>query len=303
MFLPVHALFCLPRPRIFGIRAALAGEKGCESVRVCLLASGSRGNAALIETGGCRLLVDAGLSAREIDRRLATLELDGGDLHAILVSHEHHDHTTGVGPLARRYRLPVYIDTETVKQLPKLGTIDDLRCFEAGDQLSFHDLNIETFATAHDAVNPVGFCIASREGRIGFATDLGLATRLVAEQLRHCRVLVLEANHDQQMLLDGSYPWHLKQRIRGRLGHLSNDDTVSLLRTIGWDGLDALFLAHLSEENNCPELLAALIDKVLSEIDGCRPQVVIGRQAAASACYHGADPPLAERRKRVGPPR
>lgn len=270
----------------------MRGEKWCESVRVCLLASGSRGNAALIEADGCRLLIDAGLSAREIDRRLATLELDGSDLHAILVSHEHHDHTTGIGPLARRYELPVYIDTKTVEKLPKLGKIDDLRYFEAGDQLSFRDLNIETFSTAHDAVNPVGFTISSSEGRVGFATDLGLATRLVAEQLRNCRVLILEANHDEQMLLDGPYPWHLKQRIRGRLGHLSNDDTAKLLRDVSWDGLDALFLAHLSDENNCPELVKSLINEVFSEMSGCQPMVVLGRQSVASSCYCGTGLPV-----------
>ena len=260
-------------------------------MRVCLLASGSRGNAALIEADGCRLLVDAGLSAREIDRRLATLELDGNDLHAILVSHEHHDHTVGIGPLARRYQLPVYIDTKTVKQLPNLGKIDDLRYFEAGDQISFHDLNIETFSTAHDAVNPVGFTISSSEGRVGYATDLGLATRLVVEQLRNCRALVLEANHDEQMLLDGPYPWRLKQRIRGRLGHLSNVDTLKLLKDISWDGLEALFLAHLSDENNCPDLVQTLVAEVLSEIDGCQPMVVLGRQSIASTCYCGTGLP------------
>ena len=258
-------------------------------MRVCLLASGSRGNAALIEADGCRLLIDAGLSAREIDRRLATLELEGSDLNAIIVSHEHHDHTCGIGPLARRYQLPVYIDTQTVNQLPKLGKIADLRYFKAGEKLSLQNLTIETFSTAHDAVNPVGFVIDSSEGRIGYATDLGLATRLVVEQLRNCRVLVLEANHDEQMLLDGPYPWHLKQRIRGRLGHLSNTDSVKLLNEIAWDGLEALFLAHLSGDNNCPKLVEDLIHTALNQIDGCQPLVVVGCQSIASACYFGEE--------------
>jgi phosphoribosyl 1,2-cyclic phosphodiesterase len=98
-------------------------------------------------------------------------------------------------------------------------------------------------------------------------------------------VLILEANHDEQMLLDGPYPWHLKQRIRGRLGHLSNDDTVKLLKDISWDGLEALFLAHLSDENNCPELVKSLINEVLSEMSGCQPMVVLGRQSVSSSCY------------------
>jgi phosphoribosyl 1,2-cyclic phosphodiesterase len=261
-------------------------------VRVCLLASGSRGNAALIEVDECRILIDAGLSAREIDRRLANLELSGSDLDAILVSHEHNDHTSGIGPLARRYQLPVYIEQETVKQLPRLGKIADLRLFDAGQQFSFRDIDIETFPTAHDAVNPVGFTIASSEGRVGYATDLGLATRLVVEQLRNCRVRVLEANHDEQMLIDGPYPWHLKQRIRGRLGHLSNSDTLDLLKEVGWHGLDALFLAHLSEENNCPDLVRSLVDKTLQQIAGCQPMVVFGCQTVASSCYCGSGLPL-----------
>ncbi|PLX84003.1 MAG: MBL fold metallo-hydrolase [Desulfuromonas sp.] len=256
-------------------------------MRVCLLASGSRGNTALVEADGCRLLIDAGLSAREADRRLATLGLSGNDIHAILVSHEHHDHVCGIGPLARRYGLPVYIDSETVNHLPKLGTIDDLRLFSAGDRFAFRDLTIDSFATAHDAVNPVGFAIDSSEGRVGFATDLGVATRLVAERLKSCRVLVLEANHDEQMLLAGPYPWKLKQRIRSRLGHLSNVDAVRLLSEICWEGLEAVFVAHLSAENNCPDLAASLIETALTEQGLCRPRIVVGQQAYASSCFIG----------------
>lgn len=261
-------------------------------MRVCLLASGSRGNAALIEAGDCRILVDAGLSAREIDRRLSALELSGSDLHAVLVSHEHNDHTSGIGPLARRYSLPVYIERETVRQLPRLGKIEDLRLFEVGERICLHGLDIATFPTAHDAVNPVGFTIDSCEGRVGYATDLGLATRLVVEQLRNCRVLVLEANHDEQMLFDGPYPWHLKQRIRGRLGHLSNRETLELLQQVGWPGLEALFLAHLSDENNCPDLVSQLIEETLKKMDCCQPMVVFGRQSDTSACFCGQGYPL-----------
>ena len=256
-------------------------------MRVCLLASGSRGNSALIEADGCRVLVDAGLSGREIERRLATLDLSGEDLHAILVSHEHHDHVTAVGPLARRYNLPVYIDRQTHAVLPKLGKIEQLYFFSAGEKFSCRGLMIHPFSTTHDAVNPVGFVVDSTEGRIGFATDLGMSTRLVSEHLQDCRVLVLEANHDEQMLLDGSYPWPLKQRIRSRHGHLSNHDTGRLLQDVSWPGLDALFLAHLSEENNCPQLVAEMFYQVLQQ-RGYDPQIVVGQQYQASSCFVGA---------------
>lgn len=256
-------------------------------MRVCLLASGSRGNSALIEADGCRILVDAGLSGREIEKRLATLDLSGGDLHAILVSHEHHDHVGAVGPLARRFNLPVYIDSQTHAVLPRLGNIEQLQLFSAGDSFSCRGLMIDSFATTHDAVNPVGFVVSSGEGKVGFATDLGMSTRLVSEHLKDCRVLVLEANHDEQMLLDGPYPWALKQRIRSRHGHLSNHDTERLLRDVSWPGLEALFLAHLSEENNCPDLVAAKFQQLMHE-RGHKPQIVVGQQHQASSCFVGA---------------
>ena len=256
-------------------------------MRVCLLASGSRGNSALIEADGCRLLIDAGLSGRETERRLASLEMTGADLHAILVTHEHQDHVGGIGPLARRYDLPVYIDRQTYAALPAIGTLARLELFSAGDRFACNGLTIESFSTTHDAVNPVGFVINSTEGKIGFATDLGLPTRLVAEQLKGCRVLVIEANHDEQMLWDGPYPWPIKQRIRGRHGHLSNLETSQLVRDLCWPGLEALFLAHLSEENNCPNLVAELFSQTLED-QGHRPQVIIGNQHQASSCFVGS---------------
>ena len=253
-------------------------------MRLCLLASGSRGNSALIEADDCRLLIDAGLSGRETERRLATVGLTGEDLHGILVTHEHRDHIGGIGPLARRYNLPVFIDRQTHAALPDLGKIDRLHYFVAGDRFSFRDLSITSFSTTHDAVNPVGFTIQSSEGKIGFATDLGMPTRLVADRLKDCRALVLEANHDEQMLQDGPYPWALKQRIRSRHGHLSNNETRRLLREISWAGLEVLFLAHLSEENNCPDLASRFFRKTLEEF-GYSPQIIVGRQTTASFCF------------------
>ncbi|MDA3903638.1 MAG: MBL fold metallo-hydrolase [Desulfuromusa sp.] len=256
-------------------------------MRVCLLASGSRGNSTLIEVDGCRLLIDAGLSGIETERRLSTVGLAGDDLHAILVTHEHHDHVGGIGPLARRYNLPVYIDRHTHAALPKLGKIEDLQYFASGESFSFQNLLISPFSTTHDAVNPVGFTIQSSEGKIGFATDLGMQTRLVSEQLKNCRVLVLEANHDERMLQDGSYPWSLKQRIRSRHGHLSNNESCLLLEEICWPGLEVLFLAHLSEENNCPDLAGKVFRKTLTDC-GHAPEIIIGRQSQASFCFEAS---------------
>ncbi len=253
-------------------------------MRVCLLASGSRGNCTLIETDGCRLLIDAGLSGIETERRLAPLGLSGEDLDAILVTHEHHDHVGGIGPLSRRFDLPVHIDPLTHSALPSLGRIDNLNYFTAGERFELRNLAVSTFSTTHDAVNPVGFTIESSEGKIGFATDLGVPTRLVAEHLKDCRVIVLEANHDDQMLQDGPYPWSLKERIRSRHGHLSNRDSIRLLEEITWPGLEALFLAHLSAENNCPDRVAEAFRQTLSQC-GHAPLVIIGGQHQASTCF------------------
>lgn len=253
-------------------------------MRVCLLASGSRGNSTLIESGDSRLLIDAGLSGKQTRQRLAELGLSCDDLDAILVTHEHHDHVGGVGPLARRHQLPVFIDDKTCAALPKLGHIPQLRRFDAGDSFSFRDLQISTFSTTHDAVNPIGFSVASVEGKIGYATDLGHPTRLVSESLKQCRVLVLEANHDEDMLQNSSYPWGLKQRIRSRHGHLSNVQAGQLLEDIHWPGLEALLLAHLSDENNCSQLVAAFFRNRLTT-QGCTAQLIIGSQSKISTCF------------------
>ncbi len=253
-------------------------------MRVCLLASGSRGNSTLVEADDSRLLIDAGLSGKETERRLAHLGLCCDDLDAILVTHEHHDHVGGIGPLARRHQLPVYIDSITCSALPRLGKIPQLHEFNAGDSFSFRNLLISSFSTTHDAVNPVGFTIESQEGKIGYATDLGMPTRLIAESLRQCRVLILEANHDEQMLLNGTYPWALKQRIRSRHGHLSNMEAHRLLNEVGWPGLEALFLAHLSDENNCSNLVSTLFHQALQQ-KGCRAEVIVGCQAMISVCF------------------
>ena len=255
-------------------------------MRVCLLASGSRGNSTLIEVDNCRLLIDAGLSGKETERRLARLGLCCDDLDAILVTHEHHDHISGIGPLARRHQLPVYIDSRTCTAIPRLGKIPNLCEFDAGGSFVFRNLLISSFSTTHDAVNPVGFTIDSHEGKIGYATDLGMSTRLIADCLQRCRVLILEANHDEQMLLDGDYPWSLKQRIRSRHGHLSNGQASQLFEETVWGGLEALFLAHLSEENNCARLVSDLFHRIVRG-RGYQTQVTIGCQAIPSRCFDG----------------
>ncbi|RNC67856.1 MAG: MBL fold metallo-hydrolase [Desulfuromonadales bacterium] len=252
-------------------------------MKVCLLASGSKGNSLYVETGGSKILVDAGLSAREIVRRLAAIEVDAADLDALFISHEHLDHVRGVGVLSRKYRLPVYVSYPTNREVQDIIRDAAVTEFESGYSFAFRDLLIDPFPITHDACDPVGFTIEGREGKVGFATDLGTATRLVADKLSGCRVLVLESNHDEEMLINGPYPWHLKQRIKSRHGHLSNSDSAALLADLLHPGFEGLFLAHLSEVNNDPTVARQVTDTLLMSQAACSPRLIVGDQ------YHPSD--------------
>jgi len=247
-------------------------------LKISLLASGSKGNAVYVESGETRLLIDAGLSGVEILKRLNRIGIDGSTLDAILISHDHTDHIKGAGTLARKLKIPVLVSYPTRQacenHLKKTESIE----FESGYSFGFRDLMIDPFPITHDAVDPVGFTIESREGRIGFATDLGIVTRLVTNKLAGCRALVIESNHDEEMLLNGPYPWHLKQRIRSKHGHISNTESMQLLEELLHDKLDGVLLSHLSEINNLPELPQAAATRLLHSQNVCSPRLVIGNQ-------------------------
>ena len=254
-------------------------------MRICLLASGSKGNALFIETGESRVLLDAGLSLRGLKERLAAIQVDATQLDVILVSHEHSDHCRGLGPIARGLKLPVCIDPASLTALGnKLGPLPSVREFAAGDVIDFRDLRIETIPLTHDAAATAGFVIESREGRIGVATDLGIATRLVVQRLQRCRALVIEFNHDETLLRDGPYPWHLKQRIRSQHGHLSNTAGAELLDALLWEGLEAVFLGHLSETNNTPQHALHAARTTVDRQSCCAPALILGRQEIATTC-------------------
>ena len=235
-------------------------------MRLSLLASGSKGNAALIDDGDTRILIDAGLSAREICRRLDLVGIDPATIDALLVTHEHTDHTRGLGPLVRRLKIPVYLHTEVAGKLADVGRTDAVREFTDGPEWLVGSLSLRAFTVTHDATAPVGFVVEGSKGKVGFATDLGIATRLVTQSLQKCRALVVETNHDEEMLRDGPYPWALKQRVRSNHGHLSNLAGGQLLDQLLWPGLDAVFLAHLSETNNDPRLARRAIDDILAAL-------------------------------------
>lgn len=248
---------------------------------LCVLASGSRGNATYLSDGRTAILIDAGLSGIEIQKRMAAKGLDPAGLDAILVSHEHADHIKGVGVLSRRFGLEVHISEGTWQASGAvLGKVGRIRPFTCGRGFAIGDLTIHPFSISHDAEDPAGFTIGCKGAKVGVVTDLGIVTGVVRTHLAACDILILEANHDPRMLIDGPYPWPLKQRIRGRGGHLSNDDTALLLETLCHDRLAHVILAHLSEENNTPDKARQTVASVLnrsgtkihvaSQTAGCR---------------------------------
>lgn len=247
-------------------------------MKICLLASGSKGNSILVESGQTRLLIDAGLSARELRKRLDSIGVDPGSLNALLITHEHTDHVRGLGPLVRQLNLPVYLQTDLARKLPDVGKPECVHEFADGEDFIVNDLTVRPFAITHDSLAPVGFTFNGEQGKVGVATDLGVATRLVVECLQECRALVIETNHDEEMLRDGPYPWKLKQRVRSNHGHLSNLAGGSLLQDLLWQGLDSVFLGHLSETNNCPKLALDVVSQILEKQNVCAPQVIVGRQ-------------------------
>lgn len=231
---------------------------------VCVLASGSGGNAVFISDGRTAILVDAGLSGLEIERRMAAIGVDPKSLDALVVSHEHADHVRGVGILCRRHRLPLYISPKTHQAaLPQLGAIKDHRPFACGEAFSIGSITLHPFTLSHDARDPSGFTFTAGGRKLGLATDLGVATAMVRDRLRGCDALILEANHDPEMLINGSYPWPVKQRIKGRSGHLSNDQSMQLLAELDHAGLLHVVLAHLSRENNTPERALSTVGNAL----------------------------------------
>jgi phosphoribosyl 1,2-cyclic phosphodiesterase len=251
-------------------------------MRLSLLASGSKGNCLFLETDSCRLLIDAGLSGRETQARLSSIGVDPGTLDGILITHEHTDHVRGVGTLSRRLKIPVLGASRMLQAAQHVIGKAQVVEFDPGSPFQFKGVSIDPFPVTHDACDPVGFRIEGEEGCVGFATDLGIATRLTQEKLKGCRALVLEFNHDEQMLQDGPYPWHLKQRIRSRHGHLSNTEGACLLEELLHGGLEGVFLSHLSEVNNDPSLALASAQGLLERQNLCAPRVFVGNQYQTS---------------------
>jgi phosphoribosyl 1,2-cyclic phosphodiesterase len=240
-------------------------------VSVSVLASGSRGNSAVIQTSKTKILVDAGISCRETFKRMKALSEDPRTLTAVLITHEHCDHVYGLLTLSKKLRIPVFMTGATHQcwsrsMRDKNGVrpqVEKLEVFASGRRFQIGDIEVMPFTIPHDAADPVGFTFRAEGVKIGYATDLGYVPASVRDHLRGCEVLVVESNHDVEMLRVGPYPWSVKQRVMSRVGHLSNDALAQFF-TNDYDGEAAfVVLAHLSEHNNHPEIARRAAMKAL----------------------------------------
>jgi len=231
-------------------------------VSVSVLASGSRGNSAIVASARTKILVDAGISCRETFKRMKAVGEDPHSLSAILITHEHSDHVYGLAVLARKLRIPVFLTGATHQAWARsmrdddglYPQVDKLELFQAGCRFEVGDIDVMPFTIPHDAIDPVGFTFRSEGVKVGFATDLGRMLENVKDNLRRCDVLVIESNHDIEKLRIGPYPWSVKQRVGSPTGHLSNKKLAEFLSADYDGGASYIVLAHLSELNNHPEI-------------------------------------------------
>ncbi|HMK29491.1 MAG TPA: MBL fold metallo-hydrolase [Terriglobales bacterium] len=241
------------------------------SVSVTVLASGSKGNCAVVSSSRTRILVDVGLSGRETLRRMQRVGEDPKSLSAILISHEHSDHVHGLYALSRRLRIPVYVTDAThqawrrAEREKREEPVALPRCehFESGRRFEIGDITVAPFTIPHDAVDPVAFTFRAEGVKVGIVTDLGYMPANVAQHIHGCDLLMIESNHDLEMLRVGPYPWSVKQRVMSRVGHLSNDALADFFRNDYDGGAAFVVLAHLSEHNNLPQIALRAAEQAL----------------------------------------
>jgi phosphoribosyl 1,2-cyclic phosphodiesterase len=230
-----------------------------------------------VEEDGLAVLIDNGLSLAELTRRLKKRDLDPKRLVGVFVTHEHTDHIGGVGPLSRGHELPVYTSPLTFHACGRTVGNVDFCPFASGEKLKLGSLTITAVSSSHDAADPQLYVVRGNTGSLGVATDLGVVTHLVRQSFLSLTAIVSEFNHDLKMLADGPYPWFLKQRVRGRKGHLSNDEAAQFLIDVNHEGLSRVVLGHLSEVNNKPELAFEAAAAALSRGPG-NPGLTVASQ-------------------------
>lgn len=248
----------------------------------CPLASGSKGNSIYVGTKRTKLLIDAGLSAKATKERLAKINVDLADIDAILITHEHTDHILGLKMLAYKMGIPVLANSETAKGIVNcFHDTPKFKIFSTGETFEFGDMEIHPFSIQHDTLDPVAFTIKIDSLKLGFCADLGFATTLVQNQLRHCDYLYLESNHEPSMVHASARPMVYKQRVLSRTGHLSNEACGQLLCEVAHPKLKHVHLAHLSSECNSPEKALGVVKEQLSR-KGLHMEICIAQQHTVS---------------------
>ena len=219
------------------------------------LVSGSSGNSSLITNGSTTLLIDCGISGKKLEQKLESISINPKDISGILITHEHTDHTSGVGVLARRYSLPLYATEKTFAAM-NIGKISQsqVNTISPGITFSAGSIDVHPFSIPHDAADPVGYSFLTKDGKYTLATDIGFMPESLFKEIQGSKQIILESNHDIEMLRFGSYPYYLKQRILSQTGHMSNELTAQVAVRLAHSGTENIMLAHLSCENNTPEI-------------------------------------------------
>jgi phosphoribosyl 1,2-cyclic phosphodiesterase len=230
------------------------------------LGSGSRGNATLVRAGNTLVMIDCGFSLREVERRMQRLDVSPEQLDALLITHEHSDHASGVDALSRKYEIPIFLTHGTFGS-GRLKGGHSYQCFNCDDDLQIGEMEVRAVAVPHDAAEPCQFRLSWRSNTLGVLTDLGSITPHVVENYAPCQALLLEFNHDARMLMEGPYPHSLKSRVGGDWGHLSNVQAAQLLQQIDSEGLAHLVVAHISEKNNSRGQAERSLLSVLDSLD------------------------------------
>lgn len=237
-------------------------------MKLCVLSSGSKGNAIYIEHASTALIIDQGLSHKELKRRMELRSIDINKVVSILVTHEHSDHISGVGVTSRALGIPVYATTGSLECMKNIfnGSENSVP-IESGIVFKVGAFDILPYSVSHDAKDPVQYRITAGKKTAAIATDIGYVSTLVTERIKDVDILVIESNYDLDMLKKGSYPWHLKQRIMGKHGHLSNRNAAELVFNLCRKKTPKVILAHLSEENNRPEIAESTIRELFEQYD------------------------------------
>lgn len=260
------------------------------SLFIASLNSGSNGNCYYVGNGREAILVDAGISCRETERRMARLGLPMSTVKAIFVSHEHTDHIAGLPVLARKYKLPVYLTQAMIPHSGLDAAVHHIELFRSDDLVEIGDLQVKCFSKLHDACDPHSFTVSGGEITVGVFTDLGRCCNNLVAHFRQCHAAFLEANYDVEMLNSGRYPYFLKKRISGGHGHLSNDEALNLFLTHKPAFMSHLLLAHLSKDNNCPEL----VQKLFGSRAGATRVAVASRYHESEVHHITGEMPLAD---------